>query len=90
MGDFYYEHFIRMGYADEANAVRRGWEEGGPAGGAAALPEDLVNQLGTAGSVEECIEAMEEAEEAGFDWHSVSVDERDPKKRADIYRRLVG
>lgn len=90
MGDFYYEHFIRMGYADEANAVRRGWEEGGPAGGAAALPEDLVNQLGTAGSVGECIDAMEEAEDAGFNWHSVSVDERDPKKRAEIYRQLVG
>ncbi len=90
MGDFYYDHFIRMGYADEANAVRRGWEEGGPAGGAAALPEDLVNQLGTAGSVEQCIEAMDEAEEAGFDWHSVSIDERDPKKRAEIYKQLVG
>ena len=90
MGDFYYEHFIRMGYADEANAVRRGWEEGGAAGGAAALPDDLVNQLSTAGTVEECIEAMEEAEEAGFDWHSVSVDERDPKKRAEIYKQLAG
>ena len=90
MGDFYYDHFQRMGYADEANAVRRGWEEGGPAGGAAAIPDELVDQLGTAGGVEQCIEAMEEAEEAGFDWHSVSIDERDPKKRAEIYRQLVG
>ncbi len=90
MGDFYYEHFIRMGYADEANAVRRGWAEGGATGGAAALPPDLVDQLTTAGSVEECIEAMEVAEDAGFDWHSVSMEERDPGKRAEIYRRLVG
>jgi len=33
---------------------------------------------------------MEEAEEASFDWHSVSVDEADPKKRGEIYRQLVG
>ena len=90
MGDFYYEHFQRMGYADEANAVRRGWEEGGPAGGAAAIPDELALQLVTAGSVEQCIEGMEEAEAAGFDWHSVSIDEQDPKKRAAIYRQLVG
>lgn len=90
MGDFYYEHFTRMGYADEANAVRRGWEESGAAGGSAALPEDLVKQLGTAGPVEECIEAMEEASDAGFDWHSVTIDEQDPKKRALIFKQLVG
>ena len=90
MGDFYYEHFQRMGYADEANAVRRGWTEGKAVGGAAALPDDLVDQLGTWGSIEECIDAMEEASDAGFDLHSITVDEQDPKKRAEIYRKLVG
>jgi F420-dependent oxidoreductase-like protein len=90
MGDFYYEHFSRMGYADEANAVRRAWADGGSAAGAAALPRDLVDELGTAGSVEECIDAMEQAEEAGFTLHGVSVSERDPKKRLEIYKRLVG
>jgi F420-dependent oxidoreductase-like protein len=90
MGDFYYDHFSRMGYADEANAVRRAWADGGSAAGAAALPKELAEQLGTAGSVDECIDAMEQAEAAGFDWHSVTVNERDPKKRAAIYERLVG
>ncbi len=90
MGDFYYEHFVRMGYADEANAVRKAWAEGGSTAGAAALPEDLVDELGTAGSVEECIDAMEQAEAAGFQMHSVGVAERDPKKRGEIYRQLVG
>ena len=46
--------------------------------------------LGTAGSVEECIDAIEQAEEVGFDWHGVSVAERDPKKRSEIYRQLAG
>jgi alkanesulfonate monooxygenase SsuD/methylene tetrahydromethanopterin reductase-like flavin-dependent oxidoreductase (luciferase family) len=90
MGDFYYEHFVRMGYQKEADAVRAAWAEGGSGAGAQALPADLVKQLGTAGSVETCIEGMQEAEEAGFGLHSVSVSEPDPKKRGEIYRQLVG
>jgi F420-dependent oxidoreductase-like protein len=90
MGDFYYEHFVRMGYQKEADAVRAAWAEGGSGAGAQALPADLVKQLGTAGSVETCIEGMQEAEEAGFQLHSVSVPEPDPKKRGEIYRQLVG
>jgi F420-dependent oxidoreductase-like protein len=90
MGDFYYEHFLRMGYADEANAVRKAWAEGGSSAGAAALPADLLEDLGTAGTVEQCIDAMEQAEEAGFQLHSVGVAERDPKKRGEIFRQLVG
>ncbi len=90
MGDFYYEHFVRMGYADEANTVRLAWEKGGATAGADALPPELVADLGTAGSVGECIEAMEAAEEAGFSIHGVNVAERDPKKRSAIYKELVG
>jgi F420-dependent oxidoreductase-like protein len=90
MGDFYYEHFSRMGYADEANAVRLAWNDGGSAAGTAALPDELVDQLGTAGGVAECVEAIELATDAGFDWHSVRVDEPDSKKRAAILRELVG
>lgn len=90
MGDFYYQHFLRMGYSDEANAVRRAWADGGAAAGAAALPAELVEELGTAGTVEQCIEAMEEAEDAGFQMHGVNVAERDPKKRVEIFKRLVG
>jgi F420-dependent oxidoreductase-like protein len=90
MGDFYYEHFVRMGYADEANAVRLAWREGGADAAIEVLPKELVEQLGVAGSVDECIEWMEAAEDAGYATHSVSVDEQDPKKRAEIFRKLVG
>ncbi len=90
MGDFYYEHFVRMGYQKEADAVRSAWAEGGSGAGAQALPADLVSQLGTAGSVEQCIDAMQEAEDAGFGVHSVSVAEPDPVKRSRIFERLVG
>ena len=90
MGDFYYEHFVRMGYQKEADAVRAAWAEGGSGAGAQALPADLASQLGTAGSVEQCIDAMQEAEDAGFDVHSVSVAEPDPVKRGRIFEQLVG
>ncbi len=90
MGDFYFEHFVRMGYADEANAVRAAWREGGSTAGVEAVPDALIDGLGVAGSVEECVEWMEEAQDAGYTLHGVNVQEQDPKKRAEIFRRLVG
>jgi len=90
MGNFYYEHFVRMGYQAEADAVRAAWEKGGSAAGAAALSEGLVDQLGFGGDVGACCEALDEAAEAGFSLLSVSVAERDEHKRAAIYKQLVG
>jgi F420-dependent oxidoreductase-like protein len=90
MGNFYYEHFVRMGYQAAADAVRAAWAQGGSEAGAAALPDELVNQLGFAGPLEACCEALDSAAEAGFSLLSVSVAERDPDKRASILRRLVG
>ena len=46
--------------------------------------------MGTAGDVGRCIEALDEAEEAGFRMHSVNVAERDPVTRGEIFRQLVG
>ncbi|MDH5673660.1 MAG: LLM class flavin-dependent oxidoreductase [Myxococcales bacterium] len=90
MGDFYYEHFCRMGYQEAADRVRAAWDEGGSRGGAAAMPEVLVDELGTAGDVDTCVEALAAAEAAGFSSHSVTVVERDEEKRAQIYERLAG
>ena len=90
MGDFYYDHFVRMGYADEANAVRAAWRDGGADAAAEAIPEDLRRDLGVGGSVEQCAEWLDAAEEAGYRLHGVNVQERDPKKRAEIYRSLAG
>ena len=58
--------------------------------GAAALPRDLVEELNMSGSPEECAEAIDEGIEAGFTIHGVSVAERDPKKRLEILKRIVG
>jgi F420-dependent oxidoreductase-like protein len=90
MGNFYYEHFVRMGYRSAADAVREAWDKGGAEAGAAALPAELVDELGFAGGVEACCDALDEAAEAGFSLLSVGVGERDSAKRAAIYRKLVG
>jgi F420-dependent oxidoreductase-like protein len=90
MGNFYYEHFVRMGYERAANAVREAWAQGGSNAGAAAVPAELVDQLGTAGGVEACCDALDEAAAAGFPLLSVAVTERDPGKRSAILKRLVG
>ncbi len=90
MGDSYYSNFQRMGYGDMADAVRAAWKEGGAQAGAAAVPPDFAREMGFAGSAEACAEHMDEQAEAGFNLHSVSISERDPKKRAAIYRTLVG
>ena len=90
MGNFYYEHFVRMGYKAEADAVRAAWASGGSEAGAAALPDRLVDQLGFAGPLEACCDALDQAAAAGFTLLSTTVVERDEAKRAEIYKRLVG
>jgi len=90
MGDFYYEHFLRIGLADEANAVRAAWREGGSRAGIEAVSPELAESLGYAGPVEGCIDWIDAQQEAGYTISGVSIDERDPKQRAQIYRQLVG
>jgi alkanesulfonate monooxygenase SsuD/methylene tetrahydromethanopterin reductase-like flavin-dependent oxidoreductase (luciferase family) len=90
MGDFYYEHFQRIGLADEANAVRAAWRDGGSKAGIEAVGDDLARSLGYAGPVEGCIEWLDAQQEAGYTIHTVALEERDPSKRAAIYRQLVG
>ena len=75
---------------EAADAVREAWAQGGSSAGAAALPDELVDQLGMAGGVEACCDALDEAAAAGFPLLSVAVTEREPSKRAAILGKLVG
>ena len=90
MGDFYYEQFSRAGMADEANAVRAAWSEGGASAGTEAMPAEFARDMMFAGSAEGCIDWIEAQQEAGFTVSPVEVSERDPQKRAEIFRTLVG
>jgi F420-dependent oxidoreductase-like protein len=90
MGVFYYEHVSRLGYADEAAAIKRAWDEGGSQAGTAAVPEHLQQQMGfVTDSVEAARERLAEQEAAGINLHAVSVDADTPKERAKIYEQLV-
>ena len=90
MGDGYYNQFARRGYREMADAVRAAWAEGGSKAGAEAVPVEFAQELGFAGSAEACAEHLDELEEAGFNLHSVTIADRDPQRRAAIYRTLVG
>ncbi|MGD9894439.1 MAG: LLM class flavin-dependent oxidoreductase [Dehalococcoidia bacterium] len=90
MGVFYYEHVSRLGYADEAAAIKRAWDEGGSQAGIAAVPEHLQQQMGfVTDSVDAARERLAEQEAAGINLHAVSVDAETPQERAKIYEQLV-
>ena len=90
MGEFYYRQLSRQGYEDEANAVRVAWKDGGGAAGAAALPEEMLNQFGFVGTTEECVERLEQEQAAGALLHSVNVMEDDANEFARILDALRG
>ncbi len=90
MGDLHYNAYRAFGLGEVADEVRRAWREQGSEAAYRAVPDDVVQSLGYAGPVEGAIDWMEEQRDAGYTLHGVSVDERDPKKRAAIYRQLVG
>lgn len=90
MGDGYYNQFVRRGYKEMADAVRTAWAEGGSKAGAEAVPAGFAGEMSFAGSAEACAEHLDELEAAGFNLHAVTIAERDPGRRAAIYRILVG
>jgi alkanesulfonate monooxygenase SsuD/methylene tetrahydromethanopterin reductase-like flavin-dependent oxidoreductase (luciferase family) len=89
-GDFYYRQFGRHGFADEAAAIRRAWDDGGAAAGVAAVPDDLPARFDFIGGVEECIDRLEQEAAAGIDLHQVSIAEDDPERWASTLQRLIG
>ena len=90
MGVFYYEHISRLGYADEAAAIKRAWDEGGSGAGGAAVPEALQQSVGfITDSVDAARERIAAQEAAGVDLHQISVDAETPQQRAKVYEQLV-
>jgi alkanesulfonate monooxygenase SsuD/methylene tetrahydromethanopterin reductase-like flavin-dependent oxidoreductase (luciferase family) len=90
MGVFYYEHISRLGYADEAAAIKRGFEEGGSRGGMSAVPESLQQAVGfVTDSVDAARERIAEQEAVGINLHDVRVDAESAQERARVYERLV-
>ncbi|HBZ68469.1 MAG TPA: hypothetical protein DEP35_01410 [Deltaproteobacteria bacterium] len=80
MGSFYYDQLVRLGLGEDARAVKQAFEEGGRAGGMAAVSEALLDDLGFTGPAEACRDRLVELEEQGVDLHSVTLDTRDPRQ----------
>lgn len=89
MGDFYYKQVSDMGFADEANAIRQAWREGGSGAGIAAVGDDMANSLGFVGSVEECRDRLAEEDAAGINLHSVAISGYDKSEHGKIYEQLM-
>lgn len=89
MGDFYYQQLSDMGFADEANAIRRAWKEGGSGAGIAAVTDELSDSLGFIGDVDACRERLAEEEAAGINLHNVAVAGYTPEEEGRIYERLL-
>jgi F420-dependent oxidoreductase-like protein len=90
MGVFYHQHVSRLGYADEAAAIKRAWDEHGSAAGAAAVPEDLSDAMTlVTDSVEEARERLAQQQAAGVDIHQVSVERDTPQEQAKVYEALA-
>jgi alkanesulfonate monooxygenase SsuD/methylene tetrahydromethanopterin reductase-like flavin-dependent oxidoreductase (luciferase family) len=89
MGDYYFQQICDMGFADEANEIRRAWKEGGSGAGIAAVTDELANSLGLVGSVEECRDRLAEEEAAGINLHSVGVAGFDPVEEGRVFEQLM-
>ncbi|MEX2226125.1 MAG: LLM class flavin-dependent oxidoreductase [Dehalococcoidia bacterium] len=89
MGDFYYQQLSDMGFADEANAIRKAWKDGGSGAGIAAVTDELSNSLGFIGSVDECRDRLAEEEHAGINLHSAGVAGYDAIEEGKIFEQLM-
>lgn len=89
MGDYYYQQLGDMGFADDANAIRMAWKQGGSAAGYDAVSDELSNSLGLIGSVEECRDRLEEEAAAGINLHNLNVSGYDPVEEGRIYEQLL-
>ena len=89
MGTFYAEQLTRHGYGEAVQAVKKAWE-GGSRAAAAAVPADLLDATGYAGSVEACIDRLQAQEESGVNIHHVHMDAQDNREYEQALARLVG
>jgi F420-dependent oxidoreductase-like protein len=89
MGTFYAEQLTRHGYGEAVQAVKKAWE-GGSRAAAEAVPANLIDATGCAGSVEVCIDRLQAQEESGVDVHTVHVDAQDNREYEQTLAKLVG
>ena len=90
MGTFYGAQLERFGYGDAVAAVRKAWNEQGSEAGIDAVPDALLDQTTTVGSVAECAARLDHEAGAGVDLHNVTVQTRDEKQLEQALGELAG
>jgi len=65
MGDYYANAVTDFGFGEEANAIQAGWSDDGPAGAAAAVTDEMVDEFCAAGTPAQAAESFERYEAAG-------------------------
>jgi F420-dependent oxidoreductase-like protein len=90
MGTFYGAQLERFGYGDAVAAVRKAWNEKGSEAGIDAVPDALLDQTTTVGTVEECAARLDLEARSGVDLHNVAVQTRDEKQLERVFGELVG
>jgi alkanesulfonate monooxygenase SsuD/methylene tetrahydromethanopterin reductase-like flavin-dependent oxidoreductase (luciferase family) len=85
MGTFYGAQLERFGHGEAVAAVRRAWNENGAEAGIDAVPDELLDQITTVGSVAECAARIDAEHRSGVDMHNVTVQSR---SEADLERAL--
>jgi alkanesulfonate monooxygenase SsuD/methylene tetrahydromethanopterin reductase-like flavin-dependent oxidoreductase (luciferase family) len=90
MGTFYYEHVSRLGYADEAAAIKSAFDSSGAAAASAAISPELQQAVGfVTDSVDAARDRLAEQEAAGLDLHSIDVHADSAAEEQRMYERLV-
>ncbi|MGE3912161.1 MAG: LLM class flavin-dependent oxidoreductase [Chloroflexota bacterium] len=94
MGVYYYTQLTEMGRGEEVAAIRKAWDEGRSAGGAAAVSDDLLNAFAvvvTPDQLDDAVARLEAQSAAGVDLHQVTltgIDDQAEQRR--ILEHLVG
>lgn len=89
MGTFYAEQLTRHGYGEAVQTVKKAWESGSRAA-AEAVPADLIDATGCAGSVEACLDRLQAQEASGVNIHTVHADVSDNREYEQALAKLVG
>ena len=94
MGVYYHTHLTAMGRGAEVDAIRRAWDEGSSAAGAAAVSDDLSEAFATIvtpDQLDDAVTRLDQQIAAGVDLHQVvisGVDDTAEQRR--ILEHLVG
>lgn len=89
MGRFYYEMLQRNGYDAEVEAVRAAWERRDAAGAAAAVSGRMLASTAIVGTLESCVEQLDERRALGVDLPIVPLPPGSPSECGRILERLL-